>query len=36
VQFDEPELIVGLVRELVERARGSPSSSLDKQVYESQ
>jgi len=36
VQFDEPELIVGLVRELVERARRSPSSSLDRQVYESQ
>jgi hypothetical protein len=35
VQFDEPELIVGLVRELVERARHCPSSSLDRQADES-
>jgi pimeloyl-ACP methyl ester carboxylesterase len=35
VQFDEPELIVGLVRELVERARRSPSSSLDRWADES-
>jgi pimeloyl-ACP methyl ester carboxylesterase len=36
VQFDEPELIVGLVRELVERASYSASVSLDRPASESQ